>query len=70
LCPHFAQPIDPLNRTITAIQTGAVNREVEITLAGNEKIVAVVTCSSTASPGLAAGPALTKAASVIAGVNA
>ena len=34
--------------TITAIQTGAVNDEVELTLAGCQKIVAVVTRSSSA----------------------
>lgn len=53
---------------ITAIQTGAVNDEVEITLAGGQQIVAVVTRSSTASLGLAVGGeafALVKASWII-----
>ena len=56
------------NGTITAIQTGAVNDEVEITLAGGQRIVAVVTRSSTASLGLAVGGeafALVKASWII-----
>lgn len=54
--------------TITAIQTGAVNDEVEITLAGGQQIVAVVTRSSTASLGLTVGSeafALVKASWII-----
>lgn len=56
------------NGTVTAIQTGAVNDEIELTLTGGQKIVAVVTRSSTASLGLAVGSAafaLVKASSII-----
>ena len=56
------------NGKITAIQLGAVNDEVEITLAGGQRIVAVVTRSSTASLGLAVGGeafALVKASWII-----
>jgi len=54
--------------TITAIQPGAVNDEIDITLAGGQQIVAVVTRSSTASLGLAVGVeafALVKASWII-----
>lgn len=45
------------NGTVTAIYTGAVNDEIELTLTGGKKIVAVVTQSSTKSLGLAVGSA-------------
>lgn len=41
--------------TITAIVNGAVNAEIELTTAGGDKIVAIVTESSVASLGLALG---------------
>jgi len=44
-----------LGGKVTAIQEGAVNDEVEITLAGGDRIVAVITRASTRSLGLKAG---------------
>lgn len=44
-----------LDGIVTAVQRGAVNDEVDITLPGGEKIVAVLTHGSTESLGLAAG---------------
>lgn len=60
-----------LQGTVTAVTRGAVNDEVEITLPGGEKIVAVVTHGSTDALGLKPGVkafALIKASSVIVGV--
>jgi molybdate transport system ATP-binding protein len=54
--------------TVSAIVAGAVNDEVEITLAGGQRVVAVVTRESTVSLGLAVGSpafALVKASSII-----
>jgi molybdate transport system regulatory protein len=53
---------------ITEIKPGMVNAEVDITLRGNDRIVAVVTNSSLQSLGLATGKAVTallKASSVL-----
>lgn len=53
---------------VSAIQTGAVNDEVEVTLPGGDKLVAVVTHASVQSLGLAVGKevlALVKASSVL-----
>ncbi|ACR68234.1 transporter [Edwardsiella ictaluri] len=44
-----------LQGTISALAEGAVNDEVELTLSGGEKLVAVVTCSSRDAMGLAQG---------------
>lgn len=41
--------------TVTAIHDGAVNDEIEITLPGGERIIAVITRSSTAALGLRVG---------------
>ena len=54
--------------TVTSIRSGAVNDEVEITLAGGQRIVSVVTQESTQSLGLrtkATAIALVKASSVV-----
>jgi molybdate transport system regulatory protein len=54
--------------TVTSLRSGAVNDEVEITLAGGQRIVAVVTQESTQSLGLrtqATAIALVKASSVV-----
>jgi len=54
--------------SISAIKTGSVNSEVEITLGGNDTIVAIVTNGSVQKLGLAAGKAVTtllKASSVL-----
>ena len=54
--------------TVTSLRSGAVNDEVEITLAGGQRIVAVVTQESTHSLGLrtkATAIALVKASSVL-----
>jgi molybdate transport system regulatory protein len=54
--------------TVTSLRSGAVNDEVEITLAGGQRIVAVVTQESTHSLGLrtkATAIALVKASSVV-----
>ncbi len=54
--------------TVSALQTGAVNDEVELTLPGGQRVVAIVTHESAASLGLAVGVkafALVKASSVI-----
>lgn len=45
--------------TISALINGAVNTEVELTLAGGDKLVAIVTESSTQYLGLAVGKAAT-----------
>ncbi len=53
---------------ITAVEVGAVNSEVEVTLGGNDKIIAVVTNGSIKGLGLVAGKAVTaliKASSVL-----
>lgn len=53
---------------ITAIQNGPVSTEVEVTIAGGDKIVAVVTHNSAAALGLAVGKdvtALVKASSIL-----
>jgi len=57
---------------VGAVQAGAVNDEVELTLAGGGKLVAVVTRGSSASLGLQVGVeafALIKASSVILAVD-
>jgi molybdate transport system regulatory protein len=57
-----------LSGTVTAVKKGAVNDEVELSLAGGQRLVAVVTHESAASLGLAVGAkafALIKASSVI-----
>jgi len=54
--------------TVSAIVAGAVNDEIEIALAGGQRIVAVVTRESTARLGLAVGSAafaLVKASSIV-----
>jgi molybdate transport system regulatory protein len=54
--------------TVSRVQAGAVNDEIDIDIAGGHKIVAIVTHESTASLGLAIGAqafALIKAASII-----
>jgi molybdate transport system regulatory protein len=54
--------------TVSRVQPGAVNDEIEIDIAGGHKIVAIVTHESTASLGLAIGVqafALIKASSII-----
>lgn len=54
--------------TITRLQTGAVNDEIELDIAGGHKIVAIVTHDSTESLGLQVGRqafALVKASSII-----
>jgi molybdate transport system regulatory protein len=54
--------------TVTAVKKGAVNDEVELGLAGGQRLVAVVTHESSASLGLVVGAkafALIKASSVI-----
>lgn len=43
------------NGTISAVVEGAVNTEIELSLAGNDKIVAIVTSSSVGELGLAVG---------------
>ena len=56
------------NGTVTAVRSGAVNDEVELTLPGGARIVAVVTRESTASLGLRtnmAAFALIKASSIL-----
>ena len=57
-----------LNGTVTALTPGAVNDEVELTLVGGHRIVAIVTHGSASSLGLVVGAkafALIKASSVI-----
>lgn len=57
-----------LSGKISRVKTGAVNDEVELTLDGGQKIVAIVTHESAQSLGLAAGVeafALIKASSVV-----
>jgi len=54
--------------TVSRVQPGAVNDEIEIDIAGGHRIVAIVTHESTASLGLAPGAqafALVKASSII-----
>lgn len=54
--------------SISAIKPGSVNTEVEISLGGNDKIVAIVTNGSVQTLGLAAGKAVTaliKASSIL-----
>jgi molybdate transport system regulatory protein len=54
--------------TVSGIQPGAVNDEIELDIAGGHRIVAIVTHESTASLGLAPGAqafALVKASSII-----
>ena len=54
--------------TVSAIVAGAINDEIEITVAGGQRIVAVVTHASTARLGLAVGVpafALVKASSIV-----
>lgn len=47
-----------LTGTVSAVATGAVNDEVELTLAGGAKLVAIVTHSSQQALGLAKGKAI------------
>lgn len=57
-----------LNATVTAIQAGASNDVIELTLAGGEKLAAVITAESTHHLGLQVGSpvvALFKAPSVV-----
>jgi molybdate transport system regulatory protein len=57
-----------LKGTITAVKTGAVNAEVDLTTAGGDKIVAIVTNDSVKALSLAVGgeaTALIKATSVL-----
>jgi molybdate transport system regulatory protein len=57
-----------LNGKITAVTTGAVNAEVDLTTAGGDKIVAIVTNDSVKALGLAVGgeaTALVKASAVL-----
>ncbi|MFC3530816.1 molybdopterin-binding protein [Vogesella facilis] len=61
-----------LEGSVTAIQQGAVNAEVEIKLNGGDKLVAIVTLDSAAGLGLAVGKpvvAFFKASHVIVGVK-
>ena len=54
--------------TVDALRTGAVNSEVDLTLSGGEKLVAMITNESAQALGLAAGKeavALVKASSVL-----
>jgi molybdate transport system regulatory protein len=54
--------------TVDAVRAGAVNSEVDLTLSGGEKLVAMITNDSVQSLGLAAGKeamALVKASSVL-----
>jgi molybdate transport system regulatory protein len=54
--------------TISNIVPGSVNSEIDITLGGNDKVVAIVTSGSVASFGLKAGIAVTaliKASSIL-----
>lgn len=54
--------------TVSSVKTGAVNDEIELDIAGGNKLVAIVTHDSTESLGLAVGAgafALVKASSVI-----
>lgn len=51
----FTSARNQLNGKVTAVQRGAVNDEVEITLPGGQQIVAVVTHSSTEALGLKVG---------------
>ena len=58
--------------TISRIEHGTVNDEVELELAGGQKIVAMITCASTKRLALAVGSsavALVKASSVILSVD-
>jgi molybdate transport system regulatory protein len=48
-----------LQGKITAVKTGAVNAEVDLTTAGGDKIVAIVTNDSVKALGLAVGGAVT-----------
>lgn len=62
-----------LNGTVSAIKSGAVNAEIDITLKGGELIAATVTNESVESLGLATGQTATavfKAAAVILAVPA
>ncbi|EGV32823.1 molybdenum-pterin binding protein [Thiorhodococcus drewsii AZ1] len=57
-----------LRGTVEAVKSGAVNSEVDLTLPGGEKLVAMVTNESAQSLGLAGGKevvALVKASSVL-----
>lgn len=54
--------------TVTAVRSGAVNDEVELTLPGRQRVVAIITHDSTAALGLRTGQpaiALIKASSVL-----
>ena len=54
--------------TVTAVQRGAINDEVELAIVGGQKLIATVTHESTESLGLVAGAeafALIKASSII-----
>ncbi|HEY3301065.1 MAG TPA: TOBE domain-containing protein [Methylophilaceae bacterium] len=56
------------NGTISEIKTGTVNTEIEVTLGGNDKIVAIVTNGSVSALSLTVGKAVTaiiKASSIL-----
>ncbi|SCK30131.1 molybdopterin-binding protein [Vogesella sp. LIG4] len=62
-----------LEGTVSAVRPGAVNTEVEISLNGGDKLVAIITQESADGLGLAAGKpvsAFFKASHVIVGVKA
>ena len=62
-----------LKGTVDAVKDGMVNCEVDITLAGGEKITSVITMSSAERLGLAAGKevrAVIKASDIMVGVKA
>lgn len=62
-----------LKGTVEAVKDGMVNCEVDLTLAGGEKIVSVITMSSAKRLGLAAGKevrAVIKASDIMVGVKA
>ncbi len=62
-----------LKGTVEAVKEGAVNCEVDVKLAGGEKIVSIITMTSAKSLGLAAGKevcAVIKASDIMVGVQA
>ena len=62
-----------LKGTVDAVKDGMVNCEVDLTLAGGEKITSVITMSSAKRLGLAAGKevrAVIKASDIMVGVKA
>ena len=62
-----------LKGTVDAVKDGMVNCEVDLTLAGGEKITSVITMTSAKRLGLAAGKevrAVIKASDIMVGVKA